>query len=391
MAVKTFTLVDAERNLYESAWQAGPAEVGGKAEGYSVRKTTLRGGVREGVDLIEIDNGKFRFVILPTRGMGIWKGWLGELELSWKSPIQGPVHPQFVALSEPSGLGWLDGFDELLVRCGLVSNGAPDFDAKTGRLSYPLHGKIANKPAHFVEVSIDGDSGEISVTGLVDESRFHFDKLRLKTTIKTNVGEKGFRVYDEVTNLGGSEAGMQLLYHVNFTDPILDAGARVVAPVKTCVPRDGRAAEGIASWDSYAAPQAGFAEQCYFFELAAGSDGNTQVMLKNAHGMQGVTMKYPVIQLPCFTVWKDTMANKDGYVTGLEPGTNFPNPRTYEAENNRVVKLAAGETRKFELAFEVLPDAASVSHAEQAIAKIQATVKPQVFDKPQKGWSTAAV
>ena len=34
----------------------------------------------------------------------------------------------WVPLTEPSGLGWLSGFDELMVRCGLESNGAPDFD-----------------------------------------------------------------------------------------------------------------------------------------------------------------------------------------------------------------------------------------------------------------------
>jgi hypothetical protein len=387
MAIKTFTLVDTERNLYEPAWQTGPAEVGGKAAGYSIRKTTLRGGVREGVDLIEVDNGKFRFIVLPTRGMGVWKGWLGELEVGWKSPIHGPVHPQFVALSEPSGLGWLDGFDELMVRCGLVSNGAPAFDAKSGRLAYPLHGKIANKPAHFVEVSVDGDSGEICITGIVDESRFHFEKLRLKSTLRTRVGEPGYRVSDEVTNLGGDTVGMQLLYHVNFSQPILDAGAKVVAPIKTMVPRDQRAAEGIKNWDNYAPEQRGFVEQCYFFDLAAGSDGNTQVLLKNAHSMQGVSLKYPVKQLPCFTIWKDTMAASDGYVTGIEPATNFPNPRPFEAEQKRVVMLEPGETRKFELTLEVHPDAASVSAAEQAVAKIQNTVKPQIFETPQKGWS----
>jgi hypothetical protein len=382
MALKSFTLVDAERNLYESAWQTG-----GKADGYSVRKTTLHGGTREGVDLVEVDNGAFRFIVVPTRGMGIWKGWLGELEVGWKSPVRGPVHPQFVNVGEPSGLGWLDGFDELLVRCGLESNGAPDFDSKTGRLSHPLHGRIANKPAHFVEVGINDGEGEISVTGIVDEVRFHFGKLRMKSTISTKVGERGFRVVDEITNLSGAAGELQLLYHINFSQPILDPGARVVAPVKTMVPRDARAAEDARTWDSYPAEQVGFAEQVYFFDLLADENGQTHVLLKNAHGMQGVSVKYPVKQLPCFTIWKDTAAAQDSYVTGLEPATNFPNPRSFEAAQGRVVKLAAGETRQFEVALEVHPDAASVSSAAQAIARLQGNVKPQIFDQPQKGWT----
>lgn len=387
MAVKTFTLVDADRNLYEPAWQVGPKDVGGKAEGYSVRKTTLRGGIREGVDLVEVDNGAFKFIVLPTRGMGIWKGWLGELEVGWKSPVHGPVHPQFVDIGEPSGLGWLDGFDELLVRCGLENNGAPDFDPKTGRLTYPLHGRIANKPAHFVEVEIDGESGEIRVTGIVDETRFHFGKLRMKSTISSKLGERGFRVVDEITNLSGAPGELQLLYHVNFGPPILEPGARVVAPVKVAVPRDAHSAEDTSTWESYPAARVGYIENVKFFELLGDSAGQTQVLLKNAHAMQGASLKYSVKQLPCFTIWKDAAATQDGYVTGLEPATNFPNPRSFEAEQGRVVKLAAGETRRFEIALEVHPDSASVSSAEQAIAKLQGSVKPQIFDKPQKGWT----
>ena len=64
--------------------------------------------------------------------------------------MRGPVHPKFVPLAEPSGVGWLDGFDELLCRCGLVSNGAPEFDER-GQLRYGLHGRIANLPARKVE------------------------------------------------------------------------------------------------------------------------------------------------------------------------------------------------------------------------------------------------
>ncbi|MCH8918796.1 MAG: DUF4432 family protein, partial [Proteobacteria bacterium] len=106
------------------------------------------------------------------------------------------------AFAEPSGLGWLDGFDELLVRCGLESNGAPEFQ-ENGRLQFPLHGRIGNKPAHKVELTIDGDSGEITLVGVVEEIRFHFLKLRMTTTIKTKLGEPGLRISDTIENLSG--------------------------------------------------------------------------------------------------------------------------------------------------------------------------------------------
>ena len=38
-------------------------------------------------------------------------------------------------------------------------------------------------------------------------------------------------------------------------------------------------------------------------------------------GTRAVTMEYLTAQIPCFTIWKNTTADSDGYVTGLEPGT----------------------------------------------------------------------
>ena len=128
-------LTDVAAGKYEEKLTITPPDVGGKADGYSIVKKTLRGGLADGVDTITIDNGKFSFIVLPTRGMSIWKAWLNDAEIGWQSPVHGPVHPKYVPLNEPSGLGWLDGFDELLVRCGLESNGAPEFDEQSG--SYP--------------------------------------------------------------------------------------------------------------------------------------------------------------------------------------------------------------------------------------------------------------
>ncbi len=128
------------------------ADVNNTSSKFSVKKRGLHGGLRSGMEIIEVDNGRLKYWLLPERGMGIWKAWLDGIEIGWQSPVRGPVHPQFVPIHEESGLGWLAGFDELLCRCGLESNGEPEFDAK-GKLKYPLHGKIANLPAHQVEAN----------------------------------------------------------------------------------------------------------------------------------------------------------------------------------------------------------------------------------------------
>jgi hypothetical protein len=347
-------------------------------------------GLRTGVDVVAIDNGRMRLDVIPTRGMGIHKVAVNSDQevptIGWKSPVRGPVHPAFVNLGEPSGLGWLDGFDEFFVRCGLESNGAPEFDAKTGRLAYPLHGRIANKPARDVQLTVDPEKQEIVLRGIVEESRFHFLKLRMTTTITTTFGSSAFTVRDEITNVSTVPATMQMLYHINFGLPLLDAGSRIVAPVKTLVPRTPRAASAVKTWDSYSAPEPGFEEMVYFFELNAANDGSTQTLIKNAHSTRGVSLSFNKQQLPWFTLWKDTAGEADGYVTGLEPGTNFPNPRSFETAKERIVKLAPGQTQVFDIRVDIYGTANDVANAESAVAKIQSGRQPKIFDSPQADW-----
>lgn len=386
MAKKTWTLVDVDQEIWVESMAIGPDQAGGRATGYSVRKSRLHGGLRNGVDVIEVDNGVFRAVIIPTRGMGIWKAMAGQMLLGWQSPTRGPVHPAFVRLDEASGLGWLDGFDELLVRCGLESNGAPEFNPN-GTLRYGLHGKIANIPAHKVEVAIDGDSGQISVTGVVHETRLFFNKLQLATTYTTRVGQLGFTLTDTVSNLWAEPSELELLYHINFGVPLLGPGSKVVLPVKKVAPRDQVAAGNVEQWDSYGPESPGTPEAVFFADLAAGAQGQTRALLKNAAGNQGVSLQFDKNQLPCFTLWKNRQAATDGYVTGLEPGINFPNRKSFEKEKGRVVTLAPGQSRTFEIALEVHPDAASVAAAQQEVEKIQHGTKREILKQPNPEWS----
>ena len=116
--------------------------------------------------------------------------------LGWDSPVtDGPVHPSLVNLAAAGGLGWLDGFDELLARCGLENNGAP-FEVKTvkpdgseSNTTFGLHGKIANIPASYVAVHVGTEPPhEIVVEGHVDESRLFGPQVRMITRIATVPG-----------------------------------------------------------------------------------------------------------------------------------------------------------------------------------------------------------
>jgi hypothetical protein len=384
MTKKSWTLLDVDGDLHCDALSLDWAETGIKGAKIAMRR--MRGGLSDGVDCVDVDNGALRSVLLPTRGMGVWKAWLGDFEIGWKSPVRGPVHPKFVPIADPTGLGWLDGFDELLCRCGLSSNGAPDFNAQ-GRLSWPLHGRIANLPAHKLDVETDSESGEIAVRGVIDECRFHFLKLRLTSTWLTRAGESGFRIIDEVTNLSGSTGEMQLLYHINLGEPLLDPGAKIHVPIRSIAPRDSHAADSLDHWETFPAPKAGATEQVYFFELQPGSDGHTNALLKNSSGTRGVSLSFPVAQFPFFSLWKNATASQDGYVCGLEPAVNFPNPRSFEEQHGRVRKLLPGETVRFEIHLQVHNDAAGIEKVEQAIRRMQQPVTTTLYRAPRADWS----
>src|SRR5688572_1027153 len=109
--IKSYVLTDVAADKWVDSFEVGRGEHPklGIAP-WSVRKRTLHGGRRDGIDVIEVNNGELSFSILPTRGMGIWRGRYHNLPLGWKAPIQGPVHPKYVNLHDRSGLGWLDGF-----------------------------------------------------------------------------------------------------------------------------------------------------------------------------------------------------------------------------------------------------------------------------------------
>jgi hypothetical protein len=91
-----------------------PRELGA-AGSWHVLGHALDDGLRAGVDLVEINNGALTFEVIPTRGMSVWRARLsGDREvptIGWQSPVRGPVHPGFVDLGEPSGLGWAGSMD----------------------------------------------------------------------------------------------------------------------------------------------------------------------------------------------------------------------------------------------------------------------------------------
>jgi hypothetical protein len=392
---KTFALTDIHHDIWLETFATGSDRLTlGTAGEWSIRKRTLRGGLRDGVDVIEVDNGALVYTILPTRGMGLWNGRYRGLYLGWKAPLLGPVHPKFVNVCERGGIGWLAGFDEWLVRCGLASNGPPGEDVYTDRQGRPhrdvltLHGRIANQPAHYVEVRVGLEPPfELSVVGHVEEAGLFAPRLHLTTTVTTVPGSNRVVIHDRVENRGAEPAEMQLLYHCNFGSPFLEAGSRIVAPIREVAPISRRAAEGIDMLETYAGPSAGFAEQVYCYDLLSDAAGRTLALLYNHAADKGAALRFNRQELPCFTVWKNTAALEEGYVTGLEPATNFPNFKTFERKQGRVPVLPPAGHWETSWSIEVHDNAAGVASVLQEIVSLQSQGKAVVHRVPRATYS----
>ena len=354
---------------------------------WQVRMHTCGGGRSEGVRIIELNNGRMAIDVLPTRGMGIWRVRRDATALGWKSPVRGPVHPSFVPVFDPSGLGWLEGFDELFCRCGLESNGAPDFDAQ-GRLLHPLHGRIANLPAHRVELIVDEDRRQLTLRGVVEETRFHFQSLMLTTSLTTAFDSTEFAWTDEVKNIGGREATLQMLYHFNVGQPLLVPGSRLTAPVSIVAPLAHAATRsGIDNWNTMPPAMPGSKEQVFCCKLLADDGGDTRVLLSRLANREAVSLRFNIGSLPALTVWRNTPAEVDGYVLGIEPGTNFPNPHSFEKQHGRVVSLAPGEVWQAKVVVAWATDPAAIAREEEMIRAIQGDRKTTVHDRPREDWS----
>jgi hypothetical protein len=392
---RSWILTDAPGDVWLDSFAAGNDTLRlPTPHAWALRKRTLRGGLRDGVDVVEIDNGALSLSVLPTRGMGLWRGTYRGLSLGWRSPVAGPVHPNFVNLADRGGLGWLAGFDELLCRCGMASNGPPGEDAFTDahghahRDQLTLHGRIANLPAQVVEVRVGLDPPfEMAVTGVVEEAALFFPQFRLTATYTTIPGSNKVVIHDVVENRSAQPAELQVLYHCNLGPPFLEAGARVLAPVRELAPQTARAAEGIDTYDTYAGPTAGFAEQVYLYQFAADRHGHTLAVLLNAAADKAVAVRFNPAELPCFTVWKNTAAAADGYVTGLEPATNYPNFKGFERKQGRVRSLAPGGRWECRWSLEVADTAAAVTAVLTEVATLQAQARAVVHRTPQGRFS----
>lgn len=379
---REFVLIDSATSTREQDWSISSGQLGiTSGPGFSVSKRTLHGGKQDGVDIIDVDNGRMTFSVIPTRGMSVFRAQSGDVKLGWTSPVEENVIPAFINLDSRGGLGWLDGFNEMLVRCGFEWAGHPGMD--NGKL-LSLHGRAGNTPASKVVVIVDDEAPHrIHVRGRVDDKVFKFVNYEAWAEISTEPGSTRLSISDTLTNRADYEHEFQVIYQGNFGPPLLEEGSEFVAPVKQVTPFNDDAVKDMATWTTYRGPTKNFGEPVYNAVPYAAASGSTKVMLRNRAGDRGIAISYDTRALPYFSLWKNTDTMKEGYVTGLEPGTGFAYPRRIERRFGRVPKLAAGASRSFVLDYDILFDRKSVDATAKEIAAIQGDRKTTTVAKPE--------
>ncbi len=380
-AAQTWVLTDAEAGTDKGNWQIDSKELKLSGNAFSLQQKVLHGGKQEGSKVLTITSKNGLTIALsPTRGMDLLHVNGDGVRLGWDSPVNEVVNPAYINLESRNGLGWLEGFNEMMVRCGYEWTGHPV--TKDGRI-YTLHGKAGNTPASRVEVTVDEKAPhEIRVRGLLKENTFKKANLETWTELRYVPGAKSFTLHDVLTNRGDYPHDYQIIYHSNFGSPILEKDARFIAPLKSVSPFNDYAKTGLKAWNTYDAPTKDFDEMVFNLVPKADSSGKTLAAVINSKGDKGASIEFDTHQLPLLTMWKNTDTLKQGYVTGIEPGTNYAYPVTVEKEQGRVKQLAPGQSTTFELTYTLLSSASAVNATEQRIKQIQGDEQPKVNEKP---------
>lgn len=130
----------------------------------------------------------------------------------------------------------------MMVRCGYEWTGHPV--TADGQI-YTLHGKAGNTPASLVEVEVaDSAPYEIRIRGLVKRAPLK-SRLQTLTELRYVPGSNSFSLHDVLTNHADYPHDYQIIYHSNFGTPILEEGARFLAPMSSISPFNDYAKSGL--------------------------------------------------------------------------------------------------------------------------------------------------
>ena len=283
----------------------------------SLRRYHLMGGTQEGLEVIDCDNGKLRFLVNVTKACDIMQVYHEGQNISF-------ISKNGFTKREISFLNRFEG--GMVYTCGLDNAGR--------REGYEMHGTFHNTPAEILRAECSEEG--IVIEAVIRNSALFGQNLVMKRRITSAIEGEHIVLEDTLCNEGFSDAEYGLLYHVNVGYPMLDEGARILideADCYACTPfasdtADARYAIGNAIPEE--------PECCYYLTV-----NTPKATLENPRLGKAFTLSYSGDTLPCFLEWK-SMASGD-YALGFEPAsTNLDNSFSYS-------KLGAGKKVDFKV------------------------------------------
>jgi hypothetical protein len=308
---------------------------------------------------------------------------LGEVShngraIGWQSPT-GFRNPGLHEPEGEQGLGWTRSFSGFLATCGLDHIMGPEEVPgenynypRRGTVQHGLHGRVGGIPARLTGYGErwEGDRCILWAEGVIVQAALFGEVLHLHRRIEADLGGNVIRLSDRVVNAGFQPTPHMMMYHVNLGYPVVDAGARYLAPIAEVVwasHAGGLAAQEV-GYRTCPAPRIGFAEQVWQHDMLADNAGLVPVALVNDRIGLGLLVETRKDQMPCALQWQNFQAGH--YVMGIEPATHHARGNLFARGRDEMIWLGAGEKRSYEATFSVLDGAGDIAVAEARIAAI---------------------
>ena len=336
--------------LFNRNWQTRDlaAYTGRSEQLFGVRLAELADGRERGLRIADVTNaGGWQFTVLLDRGLDFGAASFRGTPLAFLSSGEF-AHPAFFS---DRGIDWLRNWGGGLVTgCGLRNVGSP---GEADGEAFPLHGRLSNLPARDVRSGTVTEKGEmlLFVEGTVSESRMFGENLVLRRRITTPVGGDTVTIEDTVTNAGFQPEPVFILYHTNWGFPMVHEKSVLEAAAHPVTPRDATAKAGVKAWMKMQPPTAGYAEQVFYHDLPAGSDGFATIALRSPLAGLRAEVGFRKRELPYLIQWK--MMGQGAYVTGLEPANCRVGGRAAELAGKPACVLKSGEARSFAIRLRV--------------------------------------
>lgn len=347
---------------------------GDAAAAGGVRLVELADGVERGIRVLEFRTGTgLAFDVLVDRAMDLGAAEHAGRSIGWRSPT-GFRHPGLHEHADDQGWSWLRSFSGLLVTAGLDHvMGPAEVDAAEYAYQptawHPLHGRIGNVPARLLgygEHWVDDTRCVLWAEGEMRQARVFGENLRLVRRIEADLGGNEVRIRDTVTNAGSDATPHMLLYHFNIGWPLLDEGARFLAPVREVLWRSPGATSSSASYREMGPPQRGAAERVYEHDLVPDEEGRATVAVANDRLGLGVALSWEQAELPCFVEWLHL--REGAYVIGCEPSTHHAGGNQAARDDGTMTWLDAGERRTYGVTVTVLDGADEIGRVARLVA-----------------------